>query len=291
MYKKILFWGSVTIAVLLVLFIVILNIISSTLNSPDYAIKAYFEDLNVEYQIHRTDYNGRELRYVETGIQEDSIPLLFFIHGAPGSWDAFKEYLADYDLNRAFRLISMDRIGYGGSSLGKSESDLTIHADAALHILEKYNPSECIVISHSYGSPISAVMATRKPDKIQGLVMCSPVNDYISEPLKWYAKLANWKIVRCVMPAIVNVATDEKITHKTSLKNIEAIWSHVKCPVFHYHGNEDILAPYNGNVEWSHNYLKNAPLTVRTEEEAGHLLIWFKAETFKNIIIDFYRSI
>ncbi|NNE26886.1 MAG: alpha/beta hydrolase [Saprospiraceae bacterium] len=287
MLKSILFWGSLIISVLFILALLIINIMASVFNSTDYAIDEYFSKLNTPFQIHRTPYQGDELRFVETGIQNDTVPLLLFIHGAPGTWDAFKQYLADYDLNQNIRLVSMDRLGYGGSHFGQSERSIEKHALAALHILDKYENREVYVVSHSYGGPISAVMASLAPEKISGLIMCAPVNDPDSEPLAWYAKVANWKIARAVLPAFVDVATDEKMSHRQALRNIKDHWKNVQCPVLHYHGTEDSLAPFDGNVKFSKQNIHPDLVRFITDSGGGHLLIWFKAATFKQIILDF----
>ena len=39
------------------------------------------------------EMEGRHIHYAMTG--SDSLPTLFFIHGSPGSWDAFAEYMKD----------------------------------------------------------------------------------------------------------------------------------------------------------------------------------------------------
>lgn len=291
MKSTIIKWGMISILTLLVLFLLIINFLSVSLNSPDYAIEAYFEDLNVNYQIHRIPFKDKTLRYVETGLQSDSVPLLFFIHGAPGTWDAFKEYLADYDLNQNFRLISMDRLGYGGSEKGQSETDLEIHADAANQILKKYRSSKTIIVSHSYGSPISVIMATKEPTLIDGLVMCSPVNDPESEPLKWYSYLANLNVSRLVLPDFIDVASDEKMSHRNSLEKVMRFWKEVQCPVLQYHGKKDNLAPFKGNVDHSMQHFQKNKLTIIPEEKGAHLLIWFKSATFKNIILNFYENL
>ena len=290
MLKSILFWGSLIILVLVILFLLIINIMASVMNSPDYAIDDYFTKLNTPFQIHRTNFEDGTLRYVETGIQADSVPLILFIHGAPGTWDAFKSYMADYDLVNQYRMISMDRLGYGGSHYNKSENNIERHARSALKILDQYQNNEIYVVSHSYGGPISGVMASLAPEKISGLIMCAPVNDPKSEPLAWYAKMANWKLSRAVLPPFVDVATDEKMNHKQALIKITHHWANVACPVLHYHGPDDTLAPYEGNIAFSTQHIKPDLLNMVTDETGGHLLIWFKAATFKQLIIDFINE-
>jgi pimeloyl-ACP methyl ester carboxylesterase len=46
------------------------------------------------------------------------LPTLFFVHGSPGSWDAYKQFLEDSDLLKKFRIVSIDRPGFGYSQFG-----------------------------------------------------------------------------------------------------------------------------------------------------------------------------
>src|SRR5689334_7306694 len=77
--------------------------------------KAYetFRKKKVPLQIFDTSIDKRRLHYVIAG--EDSLPTLVFIHGSPGSWSAFTNYLTDPDLLKKFRLMSIDRPGFGYS--------------------------------------------------------------------------------------------------------------------------------------------------------------------------------
>ncbi|RTY82386.1 alpha/beta hydrolase [Flavobacterium sp. ZB4P23] len=51
-----------------------------------------------------------------------SKPDLFFIHGSPGSWNAFKEYFQDALLLKKYRMIAIDLSGFGFSDFGDAEN-------------------------------------------------------------------------------------------------------------------------------------------------------------------------
>src|SRR5450631_197030 len=61
----------------------------------------------------------RHIHYAITG--NDSLPTIFFIHGSPGSWDAFAQYMMDSLLLRKFRMVSVDRPGFGNSDYGQPQ--------------------------------------------------------------------------------------------------------------------------------------------------------------------------
>ena len=48
------------------------------------------------------------------------MPTLLFVHGTPGSWDAFKAYLKNKELLQYYRIISIDRPGFGYSDFGNA---------------------------------------------------------------------------------------------------------------------------------------------------------------------------
>ena len=53
-----------------------------------------FKDINYKIsEIH-------QIHYIETG--DSTKPTLFFLHGSPGSWDAYKTYLSDSDLQKKY---------------------------------------------------------------------------------------------------------------------------------------------------------------------------------------------
>src|SRR5450432_660270 len=76
-----------------------------------------FKARGVDVVINNISVNGRTLHYLKTG--SDSLPTIVFVHGTPGSWDAFEQYLGDKDLLQKFRMISIDRPGFGYSDFGK----------------------------------------------------------------------------------------------------------------------------------------------------------------------------
>ena len=80
--------------------------------------------------------------------------LVLFIHGSPGSWDAFSRYLEDPELQKEAILVSVDRHGYGGSMRGLPELAIGNHAGYIKPILDKYN-LPTVVVGHSYGGPVA----------------------------------------------------------------------------------------------------------------------------------------
>ena len=76
----------------------------------DAEAKTEFAKDHVALRTATIEVEGRHIHYAVTG--NDSLPTLFFIHGSPGSWDAFAEYMKDSLLLQKFRMVSVDRPGF-----------------------------------------------------------------------------------------------------------------------------------------------------------------------------------
>lgn len=289
--KKISIYTSVIILIIFSLLILAINIAAYSFRSPDSALNEYYSSLNTQFKIFNTNINGYNIRYIETGLKNNDAPLLVFIHGAPGSLGDFKSYLADADLVSHFKLISVDRIGYGYSDYGKAEVDIQKQATIISNLIhKKYTSSKTIVIGYSYGGPIAAHIAS-KNDNINGLVMCAPLNDPENEPMKWYSRFSYTKLAMALFPDFINVASKEKMSHSKELKKILPIWPSITCPTLHIHGSQDGIAPFNANVEFSKKQLTNSDLKFIIGDDFGHMLIWNKAAMIKKGIIDMYLEI
>ena len=102
------------------------------------------------------------LHYVVTG--SDNLPTLFFVHGSPGSWDAFAEYMKDSALRQHYRMISVDRPGFGYSDFGHAlnlDQQGLLLSDLLKHI---QNGKPICLIGHSLGGPMVVKLAADNKD-------------------------------------------------------------------------------------------------------------------------------
>jgi pimeloyl-ACP methyl ester carboxylesterase len=92
------------------------------------AVEGQFPD-----SYHTVTHAGRTMHYVRTGLGKH---LVVFVHGSPGSWDAFAEFMIDPDLIRSATLISVDRLGFGKSEPGQAEKSLGPQSILIARIIE-----------------------------------------------------------------------------------------------------------------------------------------------------------
>ncbi|KAA3638929.1 MAG: alpha/beta fold hydrolase, partial [Bacteroidetes bacterium] len=187
-------------------------------NEKDKKLKAYFEEAGVEVKIHHQEYQGKPIRFIETkGETAPDSSLVVFVHGAPGSLSDHKAFLADSDLLSRTRMLSIDRLGYGGSHYGDAEPGIAEQSDFLKFIIDKYPHDKLILSGHSFGGPIVAKFAMDYPEITNKVIMLAPLNEPASEPIFKISYVAKWKLTRWPLPKAINVSADEKFAHVEEL--------------------------------------------------------------------------
>ncbi|MBI9068201.1 MAG: alpha/beta hydrolase [Salinivirgaceae bacterium] len=118
---------------------------------------------------------GQSIAYADTSDDKSTI---LFIHGNSLSSKTFQKQFDDASLNRQFRLIALDMLGYGESDRSKNpEKDYGFYAQADLVVsfIEALKLSEVILVGHSLGGNIAIEVANRC-DKVNALaLLASPL--------------------------------------------------------------------------------------------------------------------
>jgi len=240
----------------------------------DVKTKQYFDKKGVPVKIHHEVINGKKVRYIETlQIEGDTLPIVFFVHGSPGSSDNFFEFMSDSFLLERSRMISVDRLGYGYSEYGHPETSIPVQVAVIRSILDKYTSRQVILVGHSYGGPIIARFAMDHPGMVNGILLLAPAIDPDGEKIFWFSYFAKWKITRWMLSGSLKVAGDEKFSHEEELRKMESGWSKIDIPVVHLHGEKDNLVPYR-NVEFSRKVIADSYLKVVSIPKANHFFLW-----------------
>ncbi|UZR93862.1 alpha/beta fold hydrolase [Chondrinema litorale] len=246
---------------------------------------AYSQEFTPEFDtIHVMD---RSIYYMCIG--DTTKPLVFFVHGAPGSYDNFMGFLKDSTLLQHARMLSVDRPGYGNSGKKESETSIEKQAKMLLEILKANDKGRGVVlVGHSYGGPIIARMAMEvadnEPDLIDALVLAAPAIDPEHEKIFFVSRKVPWAIVKWITPRFLKRANDEKMTHVEELKKMLPLWEKITIPVTYIHGEKDGLVPFE-NTAFAKRVLVNAPVDYVTKEKMGHLIPWKNPELMKDAIL------
>ena len=240
----------------------------------DKQIKTKFDKQNINIAIKRSQYRLKPIRYIEsTSLDQDSLaPVLLLIHGSPGSGLDFSNILMDQELRSMMRIISVDRIGYGGSSYGKPEHSIERQADMIKEILDQYHFQNIVVLGWSYGGAIAPLLGTKLENKISGGIMIGPAIAPMREKYTILARIAYSIPIRWIVSGAIKVASYEKIHHQNELKKIAFIWQKINYPIIHFHGDNDKIVPYKQNVQYSKKMIPEERLTSITISGGSHFI-------------------
>jgi pimeloyl-ACP methyl ester carboxylesterase len=248
--------------------------------------KNEFSKNHVTLRTATMEVEGRHIHYAMTG--NDSLPTLFFIHGSPGSWDAFAEYMKDSLLLQKFRMVSVDRPGFGHSDYGQPQ-----HLDVqSLWISRLFyllaNHKAMFLAGHSLGGPMVIKLGADNPHIFSGIVVISGSIDPSEEkPEKWRPWLYKTPL-NYLVPGAMRPSNEELWYLKKDLVQLEKDFSKITCPVYFIHGAMDTWVP-PGNVAYGRKMLVNAPVVEETLiPGANHFIPWSKFTEIRAILLKLY---
>jgi len=231
-----------------------------------------FVQRGLPVSFHYLDVAGITLHYAKSGA--DSLPTLFFIHGSPGSWDAFKTYMMDTALLAHFRIISIDRPGFGYSDFG-SAYHLARQAVMINAIIKKENNQKPVhLIGHSIGGPVVVQLAQDHPGEFASLTLLAGSISPKEESKEYWRYLFMYTPVRLLMPGAFRPSNDEIMYFKKDLYGIDTGYAALQMPVTFIHGDADKFVPVK-NVEYGKQKLaKNPNIKVIIIPGASHFIPW-----------------
>lgn len=251
----------------------------------DKELKEHYKNktLSPEYKIQT--FLGKKIHYVVIN-KNDTLPLLVFIHGAPGAWYGYLNLMDDSLLQTKFKLISIDRLGYGKSTYGKAELSTQLQALSIKQIIDAENQhhKKVILVGRSYGAPIAAWLAINYPQQIKELVMVSPVIDPEKEKFYWFSNIGKWKAVQVFLPKMLNVATKEKFAHQKEMKAMLPKWKKLYVSTTVITGQNDKIAD-TLNFTFAKRNLINCPTNFILLKNTGHLVTYEQPELIKKLFL------
>ncbi|MBS1932639.1 MAG: alpha/beta hydrolase [Bacteroidetes bacterium] len=257
-----------------------------TMRQPDDEARKKFSSSGVQLTTATITVDGHHLHYVITG--SDTLPTLFFVHGTPGSWDAFENYLMDKDLLQKFRMVSIDRPGFGYSDYGKP-FHLAVQSQIISPLFTVLNNHKPMFIAgHSLGGPMVVKLVADNPNTFSAMVVLSGSIDPAEEkPEKWRPVLYKTPL-NFFVPGAMRPSNEELWYLKKDLIDLEKDFSKITCPVYFIHGTADTWVP-PGNVEYGKKMLVNASHVEETLiPGANHFIPWTKFNEIKAVLLKLY---
>ncbi len=211
-----------------------------------------------------------EMHFVAVG--DSTLPPVLFVHGSPGSWDAYTGFLKDSVLQKKAYLMSVDRPGFGESGETAAKT-LVGQVEALLPIMQSLN-QQVILVGHSLGGPIVARFAMDHPTYVRGLVLAAASVSPELEPTNWYRHILGAPPVRWIIPQSFESSNDELLPLKKELKKMSGSWDKIKCPVVVIQGDKDVLVPA-ANADFIEDKLQGqVPLTMIRKKSMNHFIPW-----------------
>jgi len=230
--------------------------------------------LSKNITLHTAYWKDRDhtIHYAWTG--DTSKPRLVFIHGTPGSWNAFAGYMMDSMLLTRYQLISIDRPGFGYSDFGQALplAEQSRLIGSLLQFLK--NGNEMVIAGHSLGGPLVFQLAADLPSLAKSLVIISGSQDPNEEkPEKWRPILFNTPL-NLLIPGAFRPSNRELWYLKRDLLQLAKLLPGVKSNVYFIHGSRDTWVP-PGNVGYTTALLKNAEsISTTTIDGSNHFIPW-----------------
>lgn len=266
------------IALLLVVFAgcAVVSVESNPGNQADAYLAAHRRDgVSVRHQRLHTD--AASLAYVSVG--EPGRPVVVFVHGTPGRWSDFVHFLAEPALQDQAWLVSLDRPGWGGSSMAKQPRRVTLQRQSRLigpllkSLAERSNGCGIVLVGHSLGGSLVARMAIDYPQWVRGLVIIAgSIDPELGKP-RWYNTLASVPPVRWLIPGALAKANTEIMPLHDDLLAMVPAWADLHIPVTDIQGLTDKLVSPK-NVAFARSVLPPEQLHVIEVADEGHFLLW-----------------
>lgn len=223
--------------------------------------------------------NGTSVSYMKAGTEGSR--RIIYVHGTPGGADNWDNYIAQPIAGA--ESFSIDRPGFGYSIPKVAEPSLQRQAAAILPLLADSEHGLPILVGHSLGGPIIARAAVDYPDKVGGLVIVAGALDPELERIRWYNRLADFPLVKAILPKSLRISNDELLPLKGELSEMQPLLANVRCPVIIIHGTRDFLVPV-GNVDFMQREFGANVIESIVIEDGDHFLIWNQEKIVRSAI-------
>lgn len=248
--------------------------------------KAYrvFKAKGVPLAIYDTIINERHLHYAVCG-NGDSLPTLVFIHGSPGSWMNYMKFMWDSSMRKKYRIVAIDRPGFGYSDFGKA---LHLQEQSALimPVLQKLKTKQLMfLVGHSMGGPVLVKLAADNSSLFEKIVIVAGSIDVDQEKAETWRKVMSVRPLYWFLPGAFGPSNTEILYLKKDLIPLQNDFKNITCSVLFVHGNEDTWVPIE-NIGYGKKMMIHAKsITADTLFGAGHNIPWERTAEFKKILL------
>jgi pimeloyl-ACP methyl ester carboxylesterase len=254
----------------------------------DKELISFFKKKHIPGSIHYYEAEGRKMRYISIGA--DSLPTLFFIHGSPASLSIYNTYYKDSSIFNHFKIIAVDRPGYGYSGLGRPVPSIETQAKMISPILNGLNKIKrpVIIMAGSYGTSVACRLVMDFPKLVDGLVLVAPSVAPGKETIYTISYAAALPAINWFVPRMLQTANAEKLAHEEELQKMVPYWKNINIPVMYLQGEKDELID-TANASFAKQHLINAPyLSIQFIKGQPHYIAHTAQPLIRKKIFDMY---
>jgi pimeloyl-ACP methyl ester carboxylesterase len=254
-----------------------------TFSKSDQKARAQFKKKGLELKTASLKVNDRNIHYTKLG--NDSLPTLIFIHGSPSSWTSFEDYMQDSALLFRYRMISVDRPGFGSSDFGEAVN-LAEQSLLLLPILDaEKNGKPVFLAGHSLGGPLVVKMAADYPAAIKGIMLISGSIDPALEPAEKWRNTADKFPFSLLLPGAFKPSNTELIYFKKDVYALANDFAKVTADVYLVHGEKDTWVPV-GNIDYAKEKLTHAnKVETLILKDGNHFIPWTRKKEIISALI------
>lgn len=244
---------------------------------------AIFKEKKVPFHIGDTIIGNRRLHYAVAGA--GNLPTIIFVHGSPGGWIHYAPFMWDSRLLKRFRMVSIDRPGFGHSDFGEA---LPLQQQADLLgplFLSFKNEYPLILCGHSLGGPLVAKIAAEHPDDFHSVLLVAAALDPALEKKETWRHVMNYRLLNWLLPGAFQPSNTELLYLKNDLIPLSAQLQKIRSHVRFIHGDKDSWVPVE-NVGFGRRMMTSAAdISIDTIKGGDHNFPWKKKEEFKQILL------
>jgi pimeloyl-ACP methyl ester carboxylesterase len=243
-----------------------------------------FKAKGVPLQIFDTTINNRHLHYAVSGA--DSLPTLVFIHGSPGSWMNYMKFMWDSAMQKKFRMVSIDRPGFGYSDFGKA-MHLSEQAELILPVLQKLKTGKPMILcGHSIGGPLVVQMAAMDTNLFSDIIITGGSIDHHQEVEENWRNVMAVKPLYWLLPGAFGPSNKELLLLKDDLIAMEKTFEKVQCNIHFIHGDKDTWVPIANIAYGMEKCINASSISSDTLIGAGHQIPWANQNKFNEILLN-----